>query len=71
MVGMLMRNENRIDVGKLFSNGTQCSFDRPTAHTGINQNAGIADTYQGTVALGAGKQRNDTVNGGFQNNFLS
>ena len=71
MIGMFVGNEYCVDIGKLFSDRTKRTLNRPTAHTGIDQNTGIADTHQRTVALGAGKQRNDAVDGGFQNKFLS
>ena len=71
MIGMFVGDEDGIDVGKLFSDRAKRTLNGAAAHTGIDQDTGIADTHQRTVALGAGKQRNDAVDGGFQNKFLS
>ena len=71
VVGMLMCDENGIDVRQTLADGAKRTLDRAAAHARIDQQTGVSDAQKGAVALGAGKQRDDSVNGGVQNKFLS
>ena len=63
VVGVLVRDENGVDVRQTLADGTQRALNRTAAHARIDQNARITDPQKRAVALGAGKKRNDSVNG--------
>ena len=71
VVGMLMRDENGIDVRQALADRAKRTFNGTAAHTRIDQYTGIADAQKGAVALGAGEKRDDSVDGGVQNKILS
>ena len=54
MVGMLMRNENCIDIGKRRADGVQIFFDGTRADTRVNQNLRIGSSDINAVAGGTG-----------------